>query len=438
MTSSSIRSRIMSGFESYLNRQQPSSLVEFSEAKIAMASEAKSLPQIVQQYHFQKIIRPLWGKYDLAKPAIGDHPDFTDLAGTNNVEYCPIATLFMDIESSTRLGVIYNPEEVFKIKNAFIATAIEVIQSFDGHIHRIMGDAVMAFFGGREVIPENAVLKALNAAAMIQYIVKKAIIPKLNEAGFENQFGIRIGLDYGSQNEVLWSSYGFPGSNEVTATSFFVDSASKLQHAAPRNSVMIGQSLRDFISFPFELLSIKKTQSGGQLTEEPYLLPNITDREKKPINYRQYIFNSLSYLDYSPLSPYDSDEFSSQTNFPSIMISVHTASAKNGQLEDVYTHCGSFIAKEKWLCFEIKYTADAELRMPLKVRFAVENHGEEANKDPNNGNHYTDIDIKTNASFRYGIKHWEYCCYRGLHYMTVSLYSQGAAKFVRKFGICIS
>lgn len=38
-------------------------------------------------------------------------------------------------------------------------------------------------------------------------------------------------------------NYGIPGINEVTATSFFVDIASKLQHKAPKNSIMLGESL---------------------------------------------------------------------------------------------------------------------------------------------------------------------------------------------------
>lgn len=37
----------------------------------------------------------------------------------------------------------------------------------------------------------------------------------------------------------LW----YPGINEVTATSFYVDIASKLQHKAPKNSIMLGESL---------------------------------------------------------------------------------------------------------------------------------------------------------------------------------------------------
>lgn len=436
MTTESLQSRIRAGFESYLNRQRSHSVASFSESQLALSAKAEA--PIVPQFHFQKIIRPLWGKSDLAQPAIGDHPDFKILAGSTDVVFCPITTLFMDIESSTRLGILYSPEEVFKIKNAFIATAIEVIQSFDGHVHRIMGDAVMAFFGGRLAQPENAVLQALNAAAMIQYIVKKAIIPRLTEEGFENPFGIRVGLDYGSRDHVLWSSYGFPGSNEVTATSFFVDAASKLQHAAPRNSVMLGQSLRDFIFFPKELISIKKTMSGSQTIDEPFLLPNITDRDKKPINYRQYIFDSISYLNNSPIAHQDTESFSSyENNLAPISVTIHTSSEKEGPFDGFYTHCGSFLTKGKWLCFDVKHTSPAELRMPMKIRFAVENHGEDAEKDPNSGNHFTDIEIKSNSSFRSGIKHWEHTKYRGLHYMKITIHFQSERKYQRQFGVCI-
>lgn len=434
----SLQGKLRAGFEDYLNSQTIQPTREFSESKVALASREKSQPPIVQQYHFQKIIRPLWGKPGLAIPAIGDHPDFKDLAATGETIFCPIATLFMDIESSTRLGILFEPQEVFKIKNAFIATAIEVIQSFDGHVHRIMGDAVMAFFGGLYALPENAVLQALNAAAMIQYVVKNAIIPKLQKEGFENPFGIRIGIDYGAKASVLWASYGFPGSNEVTATSFFVDSASKLQHAAPRNSVMIGQSLRDFIDFPGELLSTKKVISDGKTIDEPFLLPNITDSEKRPINYKQYIFDSFSYLDFSPLSPHDSNSFSSFNFLAPISISVHIASEKEGPFESEYIHCGSFIEKGKWLCFGVKATSNSELRMPLRIRFEVENHGEDAEKDDNFGNHHTDLVIESNSKFRTGISHWEHTVYRGLHYMKVSIFQPSEVKFFRPLAIFIT
>jgi len=438
--SESFSSKIRAGFESYLTRgnQSQSQILEFAAPRIVTASARAEIHPIVPQYYFQNLIRPIWGKAGITPPAIGDHPDFKDLAGTNEIAQCPITTLFMDIESSTRLGVLYRPEQVFKIKNAFIGTAIEVIQAFEGHVHRIMGDAVMAFFGGKYVQPENAVLQALNAAGMIVYVVKKAIIPKLTEEGYENPFGIRIGIDYGSREEVLWSSYGFPGANEVTATSFFVDAASKLQHAAPRNAIMLGQSLRDFIFFPKELLKNKRVQSGATETDELYLLPNITDRAKRPINYRQYILDSVSYLSCSPVAPHDSEVFKSENTLGPVSVSIYKANEKDGAFEGSYTQCGSFLEKEKWLCFEVKLLGNSDVRMPLKIKFEVENHGEEAEKDDNNGNHVTEKPVSSNSSFRSGIQHWEHAKYRGIHYMKiVILNGSGERKFERCFGVCI-
>jgi hypothetical protein len=48
-------------------------------------------------------------------------------------------------------------------------------------------------------------------------------IPKLNELGVDENLGIRIGIDYGAHDQVIWGKYGYMESQEVTATSFFVD-----------------------------------------------------------------------------------------------------------------------------------------------------------------------------------------------------------------------
>ena len=57
---------------------------------------------------------------------------------------------------------------------------------------------------------------------------KPIVVPKLNYEDYP--FGIRIGIDYGPKEKVYWSSYGYLNMSEVTATSFYVDVASKLQH----------------------------------------------------------------------------------------------------------------------------------------------------------------------------------------------------------------
>jgi adenylate cyclase len=223
--------------------------------------------EIIPLYSIQNLLRPLYNKGEAQPPDIGDHPDFRHLKGTHNRIYCPITTLFMDLEGSTRLNLIYSLEDVQRVKNAFIRAAIEIIKSFDGHVHRIMGDAVMAFFGGMEVSSECASVDAINCAAVLQLFAEQVVRIDLGDEGLADPFGIRIGIDYGSEEKVLWSSYGYPGMDEVTATSFHVDIASKLQHSAGRNQVMIGQSLKEILDFPDDLLDIKTVQKDGVLAK---------------------------------------------------------------------------------------------------------------------------------------------------------------------------
>jgi len=63
-------------------------------------------------YKTQQLLRPLFGKKGINKAAIGDHPDFMYLKGSDKKEYSPIVTMFLDIANSTRLNILYPIEEV--------------------------------------------------------------------------------------------------------------------------------------------------------------------------------------------------------------------------------------------------------------------------------------------------------------------------------------
>ncbi|MNH08763.1 Adenylate and Guanylate cyclase catalytic domain protein [compost metagenome] len=135
----------------------------------------------------------------------------------------------MDIKGSTKLGLIYSPEEVFFIKNSIIRCAIETIRAFDGHVHRIMGDAVLAFFRSDGESARNAAIDALNCGCYLVEFMRQHVAPKLRENDV-GDVGIRVGIDYGQHDDVLWGMYGFQGSSEVTATSLLTDN--KLRGAA--------------------------------------------------------------------------------------------------------------------------------------------------------------------------------------------------------------
>lgn len=395
-------------------------------------SESKET-ELAPLYDTQHALRPLWGKEGINQPNIGDHPDFLHLKDTQNKEYHPIVTMFLDIANSTRLALLYDLEDVHKIKNAIICLAIEIIHSFDGHVHRIMGDAVMAYFGGKTSTTENAIIDSVNCASVINFFFQKVVSSKINEMAGEDSPGIRIGLDYGAKDDVLWSSYGYPGANEVTATSFFVDVASKLQHRAGKNNIMIGQSLQSHIDFPKELLNIKTIQRNGDLIEQLYIKPNHTNSNGEPINYRQYILNWSEYLLSTNLGQI-SDNKLSDSNIQPLKISAEVYDTKDGNFIRQYCPASSANKKGEWIKFKVHLPYVPQ--RPCEMLFKVENHGSEASKKENNSNHQTRYNLeKTKAPKT--IVHWESLSYRGLHYMIVVVKNRSGTKLKTRFGVYV-
>jgi class 3 adenylate cyclase len=378
-------------------------------------------------YRMQSVLRPLFGKSGYCEPAIGDHPDFLHLKGSDDRVFCPITTMFVDVEGSTRLGLLYPVEDVFRIKNALIRAAIEVIAAFGGHVHRIMGDAVMAYFGGTTVRPEAAAVDGLNCAALLRALAERVVLPKLAELGFDHAFGIRIGLDYGPPDKVLWCSYGYPRSDEVTATSFFVDVASKLQHAAGRNQIMVGDSLKTFLDLHDDFLAVKQVVQGGETVDDLYVSPNHTAPDGQPINYRKHVFLGDNYLEYGPLGHHDRNLIGADDRAErAALMPVHleVCSEKMGPCECVCPPCSAPVPKGKWLRFTTRLPYLP--RLPYTVRCYVENHGEEALRlaGPERGNHGMAHSIETQAQHE-RFEHWETTRYRGLHYLTMDVRAHG-------------
>lgn len=335
----------------------------------------------------------------------------------------------MDIEGSTRLGILYPPDKVLKIKNAIICCAIETIQALDGHVHRIMGDSVMAYFRSRTKHIEDPIIDAINCASSIVEFMKQVVLPKLEEDGADHGFGIRVGLDHGQEKDVLWASYGYPGMEEVTATSFYVDVAAKLQQSAPRNTVMLGKSIRDIIDFPDSLLKDKEIERNSVLIPQRFITPNYTDRAGNPINYRQFVLDQEKYFQLLPVAQFGGngitvsttvhdEEYSSEPSYPLI-------------------RCAQVVPKGKWIKFKVALHYLPQL--PIKVFFEVENHGTEAKQmgGENHGNHTSSKTIKTKAELQ-NITHWETTSYRGLHYLKILIKSaHGKTLHTGTYGVYI-
>ncbi|HML73156.1 MAG TPA: adenylate/guanylate cyclase domain-containing protein [Anaerohalosphaeraceae bacterium] len=413
-------------YDNYITR--PSAIRSLGTRQSFAMTESTNIEPL---YRTQNIIRPLWGKPGNNKPDIGDHPDFRNLKGTDEKIYCPIVTMFMDIINSTRLGVLYSPDKVQVIKNAIISMAIDIIVSLDGHVHRIMGDAVMAYFGGKYSKTENAVIDAINCSSMIQLFFEKVVIPKLDPHNSTDNLGIRVGLDYGDKDHVLWSSYGYPGACEVTATSFFVDVASKLQQSAGKNNIMIGQSLRDHVDFPEELLSRKTYIQNGETKEQYYVTPNYTDNQGNPINYNQWVLKWKDYLACSNLAQINGQLLLGNGVSP-LNLKAEIYDAKEGNRLCDYQPNSCAKQKGNWIHFTVLLPFVPEL--PATLKFIVENHGKDAQGVQDNDNHTTTIPI---SSSQYKYTRWESLGYKGLHYMTAEVSNRKGVLLRTRFGVYV-
>src|SRR5262249_5173115 len=138
---------------------------------------------------------------------------------------------------------------------------------------------------------------------------------------------------------------------EVTATSFFVDVASKLQHAAGRNRIMIGESLRGFIDVPDEFLSVKKMTQQGREVDDPYVSPNHTGADGKPINYRQHVFDGDGYLGLGPIIQPSPKLIGDGAGDGVLEVTAEVFAEKNGVSEGCYQPCAGLVPKVKWICF---------------------------------------------------------------------------------------
>ena len=384
------------------------------EAASSILTTNTGLPQ-EQNFGIQENIRKAFGKKGIRDSKIGGHPDFDYLADTKTLKNGFNVTLFIDIKGSTKLGVTYSAETVFLIKNAIIRAAIETIQAFDGHVHRIMGDAVLAFFRSDKKA-RNAAIDAINCGTYIVQVMNEVVRPYFENQGIEDDVGIRIGIDYGEKENVIWGMYGYSGASEVTATSFFVDIAAKLQQRAPKNRVLLGQSIKELLDLPEDILEIMYVQSKNEKVKKEFVEPNYRNADGNQINYKQYVLNHKKYIALLP-SP------ATDTSLENIKITACLKDNENAPTKFTYYPCGEVVKKSLGIDFKVNFKLpQQEINTEILVKFRVKNTGKEAEKSAeNSGNHETIVFAQTTDGCNFKASQWEETSYLGLHFMYISV-----------------
>lgn len=219
---------------------------------------------------------------------LGAHPDFKHLKESKEIESHFIVSMFIDIKNSTNLFKRYNSETVFVITNTIQRAAIHTCLIFGGYIHRLQGDGLFVYYGRKGMDEKEAVKKSLQASSLFTYFVKNDLKRLFNEEGIETIF-TRIGIDFGTANDVVWGLAGIGEISEITTCSLHTSLASKMQSNAESNGIVVGDNVKD--RFVYQELCTpvaKRTLKEG----DRYIFRN----DSEGFYYTQYDFNWLSYL----------------------------------------------------------------------------------------------------------------------------------------------
>lgn len=346
---------------------------------------------------------------------IGTHPDFRHLEENNEFELGHLCSVSIDIRSSTRMNLKYDQEVVKDIKQSVIKSVIDIYTAFDGHIHRLQGDGVVVFFRNTTKVSQ-CLIDAINASVFLLRFREVSLSKVFEQFGLKN-VKLRIGLDFGKDEHVLWSKYGTRNITEVTASGVNVDLAFKIQQKIPSNSIGIGENVIKYLDFREELLDINSHTVEGKTVKDPYIMNNP--------HYKYYLLKWKKYIN---------DVFTVLNENTKLIIDltarqqVSEGEFNENQWVDIVS--GSDCLEKNFdLHFQAKYKGDESVG---KYRWVVQNYGEEASS-------YSE------ESLSFDMENYleDFCeqktAYTSLHYMCCTVYSaSGRTLTSKKYGVYIN
>ena len=221
------------------HRPQPTSKTESASVVRRPSSDISRLEKLVPKQFAERLLQSRTGRVE----------------GERRI----VTVLFCDVKGSTALGEERDPEEILEIMNGAFDFLIEPVYRYEGTLARLMGDAILAFFGApiaHEDDPERACLAAL---AMQEKISEYAIQVR-QKYGIEN-FAVRVGINTGL---VVVGEVGSDLRVEYTAMGDAINLASRMEQAAEPGTIVIAENTARLARHAMELESLGALQVKGK------------------------------------------------------------------------------------------------------------------------------------------------------------------------------
>lgn len=174
-----------------------------------------------------------------------------------------VTILFSDVVGSTAAAGRLDPEDWAEIVGDIFACMIAPVERYGGTVERLMGDAILAFFGARaahEDDPQRAVLAGLDIIAGIQPLKER--IQQAHGIDLDVRVGINTGL-------VLIGEFGAHGQTEYTALGDAANLAARMEQTATPGTVQISQATYERVAQYVEVDPLGPLELKGKERPEP-------------------------------------------------------------------------------------------------------------------------------------------------------------------------
>src|SRR5215216_2454290 len=171
-----------------------------------------------------------------------------------------VTMLFADVVDSTGLGERLDPEQVAEIMNGAFAFLNASVMKYGGTVARLLGDAILAFFGA-PVAHEDDAERAVRAGLAIQAAAKEyaEVVRRNYGVDFEVRVGINTGL-------AVLAAVGDEIRTEYTAMGDTTNVAARMQSAAVPGTVLISADTYHLVKQLFEFKPRGATEVRGKST----------------------------------------------------------------------------------------------------------------------------------------------------------------------------
>ena len=166
-----------------------------------------------------------------------------------------VTVLFADLVGFTGLAEHMDPEQVKRLIDTCFERLVEVVVEFGGRVDKLLGDGMLVLFGApvaHEDDPERAVRAALRMQEAVADFVRTSALEGSDD------IRMRVGINTG---EVL---VGTLAGTDYTAMGDVVNTASRLQAAAPPGGIVVGESTHGLTSHTFRYESLGDLQPRGR------------------------------------------------------------------------------------------------------------------------------------------------------------------------------